>query len=148
MTPADLKPGHLYRLTQDVENPSVDKRSSNPMRKRPVFTKGTTFVCLCDEEFKSHLLLTHGEYRGEGTFTVAVNRGNGFEPSSLRFNAAWAEVVMPHLESLEIDSWNRLQIVFGFRDTGPALRSLWEDGTITWERVLELLRTHTPGSSQ
>jgi hypothetical protein len=151
MNLADLKPGHLYRLTQDVQNPCVDKRSANPLRKHPIFKVGTHFVCLCDEEFPNQTLLAYGDYRvfrGEGTFTASLNHAGVFGPSTLKFDSQWGPVIVPHLEPVEIDDWKKLQRTFGFRDTGPVLRSLWEDGTLTWDRILELLREHTPGASR
>jgi len=77
-----------------------------------------------------------------------VDRGNGeLEPSNVARNAEWADAVVPHLEAVEISDWSRLQRTFGYRDTSPVLKSLWEDGTLTWERILDLLRQHTPGAS-
>jgi hypothetical protein len=146
MNPADLKPGHLYRLTQDVVNPVVDGRSSNKMLKRPTFLKGTYFIGLCDDDYPSLIRLTHNEYQGEGDFTVGVRRENGIQPPKREQDAAWAAVIVPHLEEVEINSWGRIQRVFGFSSMTNVLHELFDDGTVPLERLLDLMRKNTLGA--
>jgi len=146
MKPIDLKVGHLYRLTEDVKNPVTDGRSANKLLKRQIFSKGTHFVCLNHDEYKNIIQLAYGEYRGD-KFVVGVRReGEMTEPRSAR-DQAWTKAIVPHLEEVEIDSWRRIRLAFGWSSTGSALEELWKDGTISTERLLELMRKHTIGAS-
>lgn len=148
MKPEDLKVGHLYRLRQAVENPIVDRRSANPMLKLPAFHAGTYFVCLNGDDFENLIQLKHGSYSGvDGAFTVGVHEEDGtIRPSKYDRNTKWADAVMPWLEEVPVKSWDHITRTFGTRSMSAALRELWEDGTITLERLLELMRKHTIGA--
>lgn len=147
MKPEDLQIGHLYRLTQTVENPIVDRRSANPMLKLTELKEGTYFVCMCSDDHPDLIQLKHGSYRThQGVFTVGVREADGsVRPSKYESNETWTNAVLPHLERVPIDSWDLVTRAFGFHSMSTVLHELFDDGTIPLERLLELLRKHTIG---
>lgn len=125
-----------------------DKRSADPLRKHPTFAKGTHFVCLCDIDYGDHIRLAYGGHRiSGGTFTADLRNDEGSRPSKYERDAAWAKALIPHLEEIPLDSWERLTRTFGHTHTGSLLRELIEDGTVPMARAIELLRKHTLGCS-
>ena len=151
LRPEELKVGALYRLTEDVPNPVLDKRLADHMRKTEVFEKGTTFVCLCDDEFPAlrRLHLTRHSIVGHNTdesFTAAIVREGGVELSKHPNDQNWTAVIVPCLEEIPIDSWKRMETAYGWNAMTTVLRELVKDGTVPLERVAELMREHTHGA--
>ena len=140
--------GHLYRLTETVKNPIVDRRSANPMLRLPELEAGTYFVCLTSDDHPDLVELKHGSYRGrEGTFTVGIRQKDGtLRGSKYENNQKWSDAIVPHLEEAPIEGWTDIVRAFGTNSFGAILRELWEEGMISHERLLELLRKHTVGA--
>jgi len=147
MTPADLKPGHLYRFIQNVENPLCDKRSADYFKKVPVFVKGTLLVCFAPYDTpRLRTLHTMGTPFRSG-FTAAIHREDGVGLSKHARDKKWTEAIVPHLEEVAIDSWDLMRRAYSSYAEPAVLRELIEDGTLPLERAFELLRKHTPGTS-
>lgn len=144
----ELEIGNLYRLTCDVKNPVIDRRKSNPFLKREVFPKGTHFVCMGDDDLTNLICLHWGSVDGS-TIVVGVHQPDGtIRMSKNADNRAWSELVVPNLEKIEIDDWDKMRRTFGRHPMASIVRELWEDGTVSHERLLELMRKHTWGGSR
>jgi hypothetical protein len=152
MKPADLKIGALYQLTQDVENPFTDFRSANEMLKTGTFKEGTTFVCMAEQDapglrrlyFTRHTITGH---TGDNGFTAAIVRNGKVRMSNREDSQQWSAALLPHLEELPIDSWERLRLAYGWEGMDTVLRVLVEEGDVPLERVIELMKEHTLGAS-
>ena len=149
---ADLNIGSLYRLTQDVKNPVCDKRSSNKFQRLPVFKEGMLMVCLgaFDAPALRRLHSTDMSITGQNScrgFTAAIHREIGVERSPHDRDRAWAEAIVPHLEEIPIDSWDLMHRAYGGHAAVGTLQKLVEDGTVSLERVVEMMRRGTLGAT-
>lgn len=153
MTPAELQPGHLYRLTREIENPVCDKRSSNPLKKCPVFVKGKLFMCFAPEDnprlrrLHSTLIGITGHNSCPG-FTAAIYREKGrVALSRYDYDRQWTEALVPLLEEQPINTWELMREAYGWTAQTRVLCELIEDGTVSLERVIDLMHKHTPNTS-
>jgi len=146
MRPDDLKIGALYQLTRDVENPLKDGRSANYFLGREVFKKGARFVCLPADMAPGVRRLhpatpTVGGQPCSDGFTVGVHSsGEGFRLSKFPRDQNWTAAIVPHLEEVAVDTWDKMQSAYGWAAMRTVLRGLVEDGTVPLERVIELMR--------
>lgn len=151
MKPEELEVGALYELARDVKNPVKDKRSSNLLLKREVFQKGMLFVCLTDDEFPSlrRLHITQGTllgYPAYDCFTAAVIKDGVVGLSERAENREWTKAIVPYLEEIPVNSWERLRTAYGRHGMPAVLKALVEDGTVPLGRVARLMRENTPGA--
>ena len=150
MKRGDLKVGTLYRLTQDVQNPVVDRRSGDKFLKLTVFREGMLIVCLAAGERPNVWRLHSTEIGLSGRnscpgFTAAVNREGDIHPSRYERDQKWADAILPHLEEVPLESWELLRRAYGWHAESTVLRELVQEGAVSFERVVELMRKHTMG---
>jgi len=139
----DLKPGHLYKLTEDVPNPGkLDRRSSNFFKKVDVFAADTYFACFSDEDARSSVSLRVWNHRG-CRIIIGFHHPDGFREFTRNESSRQiSKALAPSLEEVPLDSWKAIMKVFRRETAASVLRELWEAGDISTERMISLLRKH------
>lgn len=129
------QPG-TYRLTQDVVNPSPDRRKRHDWRDFPVWKKGS--VIRIDTWMKGEVVQGH-QLQDTMEMTMQGSHSCYHAESWNRDGAFW--LLIPHLEPLE-ETVSDMLIRKGSHLSAPAILDYFaEQGAITKEQVEKALET-------